>query len=91
MTVARWVSEIQKDKQVPMPAAPIYVGDAILGLSGFVNVILLLTTKPESGLFGQLMFQSPTGPPSTIEMDRSTGAEMEREENGYEVARLPSR
>ena len=71
MTIVRWVSV--NHPHIFMPQAAIYFSNVLLGLSGFINVILLLTTKPESGLFGQLMFQSPTGPPSTIDLDRSTG------------------
>jgi len=39
---------------------------ALFGLSGFLNVILLLTTRPLSGLFGKLMFTSEARPPSPL-------------------------
>ena len=82
MTVVRWSLE----NNMYIPSGATFFANALLGLSGFINVILLMTTKPESGLFGQLMFQPPSAPPSIIEM--GVGVEMEREQN---LARLPSR
>jgi hypothetical protein len=52
---------VQKDSFVP-PAATFAVV-SIFGLSGFFNVILLLKTRPSSGLFNQLMFLQPARPP----------------------------
>jgi len=39
-----------------------FVATSLFGLSGLINVVLLLTTKPESGLFGHLMFKRPAKP-----------------------------
>jgi len=38
----------------------------LFGLSGFLNTILLLSTRPRSGLFGTLMFISEARPPSPL-------------------------
>lgn len=66
-----------------MPSAATFTVEAIFGLSGFFNVILLLTTRPESGLFGQLMFVSPA---------RLTPADsrFRREQVEFRLGRMPS-
>lgn len=48
----------------PTPAESNFGVLALFGLSGFLNAILLLTTRPQSGLFGKLMFTSEARPPS---------------------------
>ena len=90
MSIVRWIHFVQDDRYGAndVPSAATFVGTAIFGLSGFFNVILLITTKPESGLFGQLMFRSPTAPPSILELDQDIDAEREE---GYMIGRLPSR
>ena len=65
LSVIRWITFVQQarhDGAHSMPAAATFISSSIFGLSGFLNVILLVTTKPESGLFGQLMFVSPAQP-----------------------------
>ena len=66
------------------PGATLAVS-AIFGLSGFLNVFLVMTTRPESGLFGQLMFLSPVRPPSVLHQD----GEMITLEGNYVIAGLP--
>lgn len=43
--------------------------NAVSSLSGFLDVILLLNTRPSSGLFGNLMFIGPARPPSSGELE----------------------
>lgn len=69
LSIVRWITFVQEarhDGINNVPATATLASEAIFGLSGFFNVILLLTTKPESGLFGQLMFISPARPPLSI-------------------------
>lgn len=65
LSVVRWTVYVQEahtgTHQVP-PAAT-FVAVSIFGLSGFFNVILLLTTRRTSGLFGELMFTAPSRTP----------------------------
>ena len=62
----RWSGFTQENETGanPIPAEWNFVVLAIFGLSGFLNTILLLTTRPQSGLFGRLMFTSEARPPS---------------------------
>ena len=52
ISIARWIGFVQEGRYGVnfVPPAAIFFGGAIFGLSGFFNVLLLLTTK--SGLFG---------------------------------------
>ena len=58
MSIVRWLTFIHDFNSVSSSATFIVV--SIFGLSGFVDVILLLTTRPQAGLFGQLMFRDKT-------------------------------
>jgi len=49
-----------------VPPAATFFGSALFALSGFANAVLLLKTRPTSGLFGQLMFIAPARPPSPL-------------------------
>ena len=68
LSAARWngFSEQAKYGRVLAPSAATFFACALFGLSGFFNVVLLLTTKPESGLFGRLMFTAEARPPSPL-------------------------
>lgn len=85
LSIVRWIAFVQESKHdgvSHMPSAATLASEAIFGLSGFFNVILLIITKPGSGLFGQLMFVSPAQPPSDPYRDeRST-------ENDYGLGKL---
>lgn len=90
LSVVRWITFVQEAKHggaYTMSSAATLTSQAVFGLSGFFNVLLLLTTKPESGLFGQLMFISPARPPLTISDpfrdERST-------EDEYQMGKLPA-
>ena len=63
LSIARWRG-FEDANSVP-PAATFSVC-ALFGLSGLFNVVLLMTTKPESGLFGRLMFTAEARPPSPL-------------------------
>ena len=53
MSVVRWLTFVHEFNSVP-PAATFTVV-AIFGLSGFFDIILLLTTRPQAALFSNLM------------------------------------
>jgi len=44
------------------PLAWTFFAVTLYSLSGFINVVLLLSTRPESGLFGKVMFRHPAVP-----------------------------
>ena len=66
ITIVRWMGFAEEIKYGvnPTPAEFNLAVLAIFGLSGFLNAILLFTTRPQSGLFGRLMFTSEARPPS---------------------------
>jgi hypothetical protein len=83
LSIVRWLS-FADDGYVPRLSI-MFVASSLFGLSGLINVVLLLTTKPESGLFGQLMFKRPAKPhlpppaspvPHDLEAARYTGSEQ---------------
>jgi hypothetical protein len=77
------VQESKHDGVSHMPSAATLASETIFALSGFFNVVLLLVTKPGSGLFGQLMFNSPAQPPSDPCRDERSM------ENEYGLGKLP--
>ena len=90
LTVVRWITWWVPPSQHEVPSAATFATDAVFGLSGFINAILLVTTRPESGLFGQLMFTPPAKPPSIVESeDQVDNGEMAGDD--YMLGRLPSR
>jgi len=54
LSAVRWKSFLQGHSAVPPPAT--FTAVSLFGLSGFFNAVLLMKTRPSSGLFGQLMF-----------------------------------
>lgn len=74
LTIVRWIGfgQIIKHGVKNVPAVWDFVVITLFGLSGFFNVILLLNTRPDSGLFGNLMFTSPVGPPSPLPLEPSS-------------------
>jgi hypothetical protein len=103
LSVVRWIGFQREAKygidKANIPAAATFAVTSIYGLSGFLNVILLLTTKPESGLFGRLMHISSARPPSPTpslpaqhpsHQDDSEGVQ-ETKDDEYSLGRLPSR
>ena len=68
-----------------MPSGATLAVSAIFGLSGFLNVFLMMTTRPKSGLFGQLMLLSPARPPAVLHQD---GERLTLDGNDV-MARLP--
>lgn len=84
LSAVRWKSFVQRDGHVPPSAT--FAAVSFFGLSGFFNVILLLKTRPTSGLFGQLMFLHPARPPSAIAL-RGGPSDVETVQSG--LGRLP--
>jgi len=69
LSIIRWLGFTQEIRYGAntIPAAANFTALALFGLSGFLNVILLLTTKAQ--LFGKaLMPTSETRPPSPLPM-----------------------
>ena len=60
-----------------IPSAAVFASVSMFNLSGFFNVVLLLNTKPNSGLFGHLVFVSPRRPPSPTLSDSLTDHQFE--------------
>lgn len=83
LSVIRWLGFAEEIKSGvnSTPAANNLAALAVFGLSGFLNAILLLTTKPRSGLFGTLMRTTKARPPEVPLMNLR--------EDGPEAARLP--
>ena len=76
---------------VPPPAT--FAAIILFGLSGTCNTILLLTTRPESGLFTRINDSetgfAPSSPPLQPKEILASGSIIEVEE--YNLGRLPSR
>ena len=81
ITILRWITSV-RGKDFTPSLAWIFFGTSLLSLSGFINVVLLLSTRPESGLFGQLMFRHPATllPSLTSEPPALQGAERQSPE-----------
>ena len=96
LSVVRWLGFTEEIKYGvnPTPAESNLAVLAIFGLSGFLNAILLLTTRPQSGLFGRLMFTSEARPPlplsMTVELPLVHGENLRQEdEDAQNFGRLP--
>jgi len=81
MGATRWKTWVQGNKSVS--SAFTFFAVSIFALSGFFNSILLLKTRPASGLFGQLMFRVPARPPSV-----RSGDDVEQRDGG--LGKIPS-
>src|SRR5260221_14057479 len=70
VSIVRWIGFIQEKKynRNDIPSAASFFAVSIFGLSGFLNVVLLLSTRPNSGLFGKLVFEPARRPPSTVSL-----------------------
>ena len=77
-----------------IPPAAIFACVAIFGLSGACNAILLLTTRPEAGLFSKLDHDdvgfAPSSPPLQPKQIAVSGSNIDAGEE-HELGRLPSR
>jgi hypothetical protein len=60
----RWIGWVQEAKygRNSVPAAATFAVTSIFALSGFFNVVLVLTTRPDIKLFGGLITESQAGP-----------------------------
>lgn len=65
LSVVRWAVYVQEAQTGASQVPPVYtfIAVSIFGLSGFFNVILLLTTRRTSGLFGELIHSAPSRAP----------------------------
>ena len=65
LSIVRWTVYAQQAQTGLSQVAPVYtfIAVSIFGLSGFFNVILLLTTRRTSGLFGELIYSAPSRTP----------------------------
>ncbi len=62
-----------KHNSTNTPIAAIFATDSLFALGGFFNVILLLNTKPNSGLFGDLVLVSQRLPGPTLSKSQADG------------------
>jgi len=84
LSVVRWISFEAENKptgdSVPPPWTLTVI--TVFGLSGFLNVILVLTTKPNLSLFGQHQETRSCRPPSPSAINRFKG------DSGSEVVEM---
>jgi len=85
LSIVRWITFVQPGTYIPAGAT--LAVTAVFGLSGFLNVCLIMTTRPKSGLFGQLMLISPALPPSVSEQFHD--GEEQSLEGDHGPVRLP--
>jgi hypothetical protein len=95
LSITRWIGFVQEAKygSASTPPAAIFACISLFALSGFFNVILLLNTKPNCGLFGNLasvrrppepVLQAEAGQnQANVEMDE------EKEDSSEGIGRLP--
>jgi len=95
LSIARWIGFMQEKRYNHnyIPSAASFFAISIFNLSGFFNVVLLLSTRPNSGLFGKLVFEPVRRPPSTESLPdqyQANGvAEERRGEPAQDQGRLP--
>ncbi|KIK09770.1 hypothetical protein K443DRAFT_671094 [Laccaria amethystina LaAM-08-1] len=96
LSVVRWIGFVQErgGHSNHVPPAATFASITIFGLSGACNAILLLTTRPESGLFSRLnrddMGFAPSSPPLQPKEFADSGSNINADEE-LELGRLPSR
>jgi hypothetical protein len=96
VSVVRWIGFVQErgGHSDHVPPAASFASVAIFGLSGACNAILLLTTRPEAGLFSRLnrddMGLAPASPPLQPKEFAASGSNINADEE-HELGRLPSR
>ena len=96
LSVVRWIGFVQErgGHSNHVPPAATFASITIFGLSGACNAVLLLTTRPESGLFSRLsrddMGFAPSSPQLQPKEFAASGSNIDVEEE-HELGRLPSR
>ncbi|KAJ3517235.1 hypothetical protein NLJ89_g633 [Agrocybe chaxingu] len=89
LSVARWIGFVQEgrgDRKNHVPPAATFLAVAIYNLSGFGNVILLLTTKPDAELFGRpTNFASGRAPSPLLPSDASALSATVRRSEGLDA------
>jgi len=95
LSVVRWIGFVQErgGHSNHVPPAATFASITIFGLSGACNAILLLTTRPESGLFSRLNRDdtgfAPSSPPLQVKEFAASRSNFDAEEE-LELGRLPS-
>lgn len=84
LSVIRWIRFVQEHKYgtSTVSHAATFAGSTLFNFSGLFNVVLLLKTRPDSGLFGRTI---PPGLPSAVSVPEKTSKEDEDHPQG----RLP--
>lgn len=97
VSVVRWIGFVQEHggHSNHVPPAATFASSIIFGLSGACNAILLLTTRPEAGLFSRLnrddMGSAPSSPPLQPKefAASSSGSNVDHAEEEHELGQLP--
>jgi len=89
LSIVRWIGFIEERGSGVNHVSPaaIFAVAAIYGLSGACNVVLLLTTRPDSVLFGKPTHYTFGHAPSLLNVEEIA---LPRLDNGEDTGRLPS-
>jgi hypothetical protein len=91
----RWTGFVQEQRGLvnTVPSAATFAVMAIFSLSGACNTILLLTTRPDAGLFSKFNYDDMDFAPATVPLQPrgilAADSTVEVQENDH--GRLPSR
>ncbi|KIJ99521.1 hypothetical protein K443DRAFT_102086 [Laccaria amethystina LaAM-08-1] len=95
LSVVRWTGFVQEQRGLvnTVPSAATFAVMAIFSLSGACNTILLLTTRPDAGLFSKFNYDDMDFAPATVPLQPrgilAADSTVEVQENDH--GRLPSR
>jgi len=88
LSVVRWIGFVQEAHGPnKIPAAATFAVTTIYTLSGLCNVILLLTTKPDAGLFAKVTYFSSGRPPTPVEASSFSMQEETEDYHGEPASR----
>ncbi|KAF9482233.1 hypothetical protein BDN70DRAFT_801951 [Pholiota conissans] len=99
LSIVRWITFVHPDS---VSSTGTFVVTTIFGLSGAANAVLLLTTRPNSGLFSKTIEFTSGRAPSVLMQelgpmhdqnysDRADGSEYHTHDDDSGLGRLPSR
>jgi hypothetical protein len=92
LSVVRWIGFIEERSGVNhVSSTATFAVGAIYWLSGACNVVLLLTTRPDLGLFGKPTQYTSGRAPSLLNGEELSLHPMEVTMDGEDIGRLPSR
>jgi len=95
LSIVRWIGFIQERGHRPnhVPSTATLAVAAIYGLSGACNVVLLLTTRPDSGLFSNFKLLTAGCAPSLRNLEEQSSHNLTEDGDGEDIGlgRLPSR